>query len=758
MELFHTDEPTEPASTTTFVDVVLDRPLDHPFCYSVPAEIQPHLAVGKRVEIPFGRGDRTTVGYIVGIHNKPPAMGTKAVQRVIDDEALLTDRLLRLTRWMADYYVCSWGTVLQAVLPAGVRDYSGTRTAAFVQAMPEAERPQPLPKLTTKQQATWELILDSPDGISIKDCCQNAKVGPAVIQSLLAKGLIHKFTERVENVDEEPTHQPTAAPLVLNPDQERVWQAIQRAIQQNDFQPLLLHGVTGSGKTEVYLQAIEEVLRQGKEVIVLVPEISLTPQTIERFRGRCGSIAVMHSNLTDRERGNYWRKIANGQVQVVVGARSAIFAPTKNLGLIVIDEEHESTFKQESTPRYHGRDVAVMRARLENIPIIMGSATPSLESWANSERGQYVRLSLPNRVAERAMPPVRLIDMRYEPRRKGFFRAISPTLETEMQHTLRGQGQVILLLNRRGFATYIHCPSCGYVAGCPHCDLTLTFHRCRNLVMCHFCGHEEVPEKQCNACGQTAMLFQGLGTEKLQLEVEELFPNHPVARMDSDTMHRPGAHQQTLESFRKHETHILLGTQMIAKGLDFPNVTLVGVINADASLHMPDFRAGERTFQLLAQVAGRAGRGDRPGQVLIQTYTPEHPSIACAAHHDYLKFVAHEIAERQQHSYPPFQRLVRLIIRSKKEESARETAEQLAGAFENAIRRMKERPTPPAGVRILGPMEAPVYRLNDYFRFHFQLQSRSASVLHELLTEVTAVVRPTSTVEYQIDVDPYNML
>jgi primosomal protein N' (replication factor Y) len=445
-------------------------------------------------------------------------------------------------------------------------------------------------------------------------------------------------------------------------------------------------------------------------------------------------------------------------VNVVVGARSAVFAPTRKLGLIVVDEEHENSFKQESVPRYHARDVAVMRARLENIPIIMGSATPSLESWHNVERKQYQLLSLANRVMELPLPEVVLVDLRHEPKSKGRFNAISPTLEKAIRTALNSGGQVMLLLNRRGFSTHVHCPACGYVASCKNCDLALTYHRQRASLMCHYCNHEEPPIQKCPACEQMSIRYQGLGTEKLQTEIQEKFPDKVVQRMDSDTTSKPGSHQKILDAFRDGAIHILMGTQMIAKGLDFPNVTLVGVVNADLGLHLPDFRAGERTFQLLAQVAGRTGRGERGGRVLVQTYTPEHPCISLAARHDFLKFAELEMSQRKAHLYPPYQRLARLIIRSETEESARRFSDDLAEAFKRSLSKPERQPPRSPGVRLLGPAECPVFRLNNLYRFHFQLQSASAGLLHEVLREVLGPTRVPSGVEFQIDVDPYSML
>lgn len=751
---------TEPPSST-FAEIVFDRPLDHTYSYLVPTRLIPQIGVGKRVLAPFGRGDTGTVGYCVRVHNDPPRREVKSVSQVLDEESLLTDSLLKLTRWMADYYLCGWGQVLQAVLPAGVRDQAGIKQAIILEAVPENQLPTPLPKLSEKQAQAYDKLRKQGGPIEQKLLCRQAKVTLGVVKALVEKGYARKFSERVERLelDLNPT---TGVPFrpQMTEAQERVWGEVQSSLDEKaGFKAFLLHGVTGSGKTEIYLRAIETVIAQGREALVLVPEISLTPQTLERFRGRCGSVAVMHSHLTDSERGAHWRKIAQGEVQVVVGARSAIFAPTRKLGLVIIDEEHEGSFKQESTPRYHARDVAVMRARLENVPILMGSATPALESWANAQKGQYHLLSLPGRVSDRPLPKVKIIDLRHESRASMQSGAISPTLERAMHDSLSEGGQVMLLLNRRGFSTHVHCPACGFISTCPNCDLSMTFHRQRASLMCHYCGYEQPPYRNCPSCSQPSILYQGLGTEKLQAEIEKKFPDRVVQRMDSDTMSRPGSHQRVLDAFRQGAVHILLGTQMIAKGLDFPNVTCVGVINADVGLHLPDFRAAERTFQLLAQVAGRAGRGNRLGQVLIQTFTPDHPCITLAAQHDYLKFAELELKHREEHQYPPFQRLARLIIRGANEERVIEFSESLAGAFRIALQQRERHGSQNVpNLRLLGPAEAPVYRLNGLYRYHFQLQSPSAGHLHQVLREVLSVVRTPSGVEYQIDIDPYNMM
>jgi primosomal protein N' (replication factor Y) len=752
-------EQTAPAgnSLPLYADVVFDRPLDHAYTYAIPEALRPDIGVGRRVQAPFGRGDKATIGYCVRLTQAPPDRPVKQLHAVVDAETLLTSDLLRLTRWLADYYGCGWGQALNAVLPAGVRQQAGLRDVTFIEAIPESELKLPTPTLTPKQTLALDNLRSIGKPVEPGYLSRLARCGLVPIEALVAKGLARRIKQRIDRLPVGDRETPDSdGPLILNPDQLNAWASVELAIRQGGFHAFLLHGVTGSGKTEIYLRAIEEIVRQGKEAIVLVPEISLTPQTIHRFRSRCRHVAVLHSNLGDAERAGHWRRVAGGKVQVVVGARSAVFAPATNLGLIVVDEEHEGTFKQDSTPRYNARDVAVMRARLQGIPIILGSATPSLESWHNAERGHYSLLRLPNRVLDLELPQVGLIDLRQE-RPRGGLRALSVPLEMAIRSALANDGQVILLLNRRGFSTYVHCPACGHVETCRFCDLALTHHRQRRILLCHYCGYEQEPANSCPGCGKAEIRYQGFGTEKLQAEVEERFPEAVVRRMDSDSMRRPGSHERVLSAFRHRLVNILLGTQMIAKGLDFPNVTLVGVVNADMGLHMPDFRSAERTFQLLSQVAGRAGRGSQGGRVLVQTFNPEQPCVAFAAQHDYLGFVVDELGHRRAHSYPPYERLVRLIVRSRSEKAARDFADKLAAAFSTAMNRLSSA-APQAGVRLLGPAEAPIYRLKGYYRHHFQLQSGSASALHDLLRLALASMRVPGGVEFTVDVDPLSML
>lgn len=762
--LFSESEAPPVAVASRFAEIVFDRPLDHAYTYAVPDHLLDIIAVGKRVLVPFGRGDRNTAGFCVGVNATPPQRAVKAILQILDDYPLFTTQLLRLTRWLADYYLCGWGQVLNAIVPSGVKQRSGTRSIVLIEAVPQALWPNPPPKLTGKQKHVLGVLQEQDQPLDVRHLARLGQCAMGPIKALVDKGFARKQLGRIESArksedqdaDAPPSNFVPPAPFTLSEDQQLVWNALEPALQDGGFKPFLLHGITGSGKTEIYLRAIGEVIRQGKEALVLVPEISLTPQTIQAFRGRCGEVAVLHSHLQQAERGGHWRRIAAGKVGVVIGARSAVFAPTRRLGLIVIDEEHEASYKQDATPRYHARDVAVMRARLENIPIILGSATPSLESWHNAERGQYTLLSLPKRVHDRPLPPVHLIDLRHDRHPDKRIHGLSPSLQRAMTQAIDGGGQVILLLNRRGFSTHLLCPGCGHVEQCKFCDLALIFHKDRNVAMCHYCGYEQPPAERCPVCGVAQIRFQGMGTEKLEAEIAAKFPGKSLARMDSDSMRKPGSHRKTLHAFQRGEIQILLGTQMIAKGLDFPNVTMVGVVNADIGLHFADFRAGERTFQLLAQVAGRTGRGPRGGKVFVQTFQPEHPSIALAARHDYHGFAAAELSHRHKHGYPPYQRLARLIVRGKNAKTAGEYADRLAAAFEQAQERLQK--TQAGEIRILGPAEAPIFRLKGYHRFHFQLQSPSSAYLHDVLRQTLPTAKPGHGIEVTVDIDPQDML
>jgi primosomal protein N' (replication factor Y) len=729
---------------------------------------------GRRVRAPFGRGNRPVVGYCVETATKTGgARRLKALAGVVDSRRLFSPAMLRLTQWMADYYMCPWGQVLEAVAPAAVRRLAGTREVKLLRlADGVRERLGDLKLRSPQQRKAIEELAACERPLTAIELARKAGCTTVPVQALVKAGLVETSTTRVSSgplplvgrVREGGAPVPASSPLPnpphqgegaggrlrLNSDQQAALDSILAALESQQARGLLLHGVTGSGKTEVYLQAIERVVSFGRQAIVLVPEISLTPQTVRRFAERFPRVAVLHSHLTDVERSQHWQAIARGEAEVIVGARSAVFAPTPHLGLVVIDEEHETTFKQDTSPRYHARDVAWRRAQAEGVPLVLGSATPSLESWQRTLTGEFQRLSLPKRVLDLPMPQVMTVDLR-DPGQTRYSRgAISRPLHQAMVAALRDGGQVMLMLNRRGFATHIQCPACGYALKCEHCDMAMTFHRQHSAALCHYCDCEVQPPATCPDCKSPAIRYGGLGTQKLEMEVRSRFAEYTSARMDVDSMQKRGSHDAVLSAFQRGEIRILLGTQMIAKGLDFPNVTLVGVINADTALHLPDFRAAERTFQLIAQVAGRTGRGKQGGRVLVQTLSPDHPAIAAAVRHDYDRFASHELALRRAGGYPPFSAMVRLVIRGPQETTTRETAAELG-------KRLRRHAEGDSTIRILGPGAAPIARLRGEHRFQLQLQAPESAALQALVREAAHGFEPPKDVRWTVDVDPWDM-
>jgi primosomal protein N' (replication factor Y) (superfamily II helicase) len=736
-----------------FAGVVFNRPVDQVFSYRIPPGLLAKVVPGQRVRVPLGRGNTPSVGYCVRVDVSAAVdpRKIKEVIDVIDDPPLIDEAMLELTRWMSRYYSCAWGQALDAVVPAGVKKQAGTRvwTCLTVPESTLARRLDGSLKLNPKQAEVIDVVARASVPLTLADVCNRAKCGPGVIETLRKHNLINTVKRRINaptSDDAEPDEVRRVAPELML-EQKAALDQLRPALQGDGFATFLLHGVTGSGKTEVYLGAIEEVVARGREAIVLVPEISLTPQTIRRFRRRFDRVAVLHSHLSEGERHRHWRSIASGEVQVVVGARSAVFAPARRLGLIVIDEEHEGTFKQETVPRYHARDVAVKRAQLEGVPVLLGSATPSLETWRNAQTGRYVRISLDERVGARPMPDVNLIDMRYE---RPIGAVLSNPLKTAMTEALGDGGQVILLLNRRGFNTYAVCvnPGCRSTVKCHHCDVSLTYHQGRRKLICHFCDSERERITSCPTC-RKLLYYGGIGTERLEREVRLAFPDQSIRRMDSDTMRGHGSHEKVLAAFKAGEVRILLGTQMIAKGLDFPNVTLVGVVDADTALHLPDFRAAERTFQIVTQVAGRTGRGERSGKVLVQTFSPDVPAIAFAKRHDYQGFVAGELADRQKLGLPPFGRLVRLIARGEDATAVKAYLESLHQALMEAR---------PSVVAITAVVPAPVEKIRNLYRFHLRMRCPSPKPLQDLLRAVPPNFPPPNGIELAIDVDPINLL
>jgi len=733
--------------------VVLGEGPDGEFDYLVPEALAERLEPGMRVEVPLGRGDRPTMGYCVRLEIRP--VGTRRLKylaRILDPRRLLSPEMLRLTRWMAEYYLSSLGQVLKTVVPGGVRMQAGTRVATLLFVPPEVAARRAQLQLPPKQALAFEALSGSPKPLTATDLARKAGCTTGPIAELRKKGLIRSESRRVPTVDCSEVPPPREANLELNAAQRLALDAVLAALRASEHRTILLHGVTGSGKTEVYMQAITEVVSYGRQAIVLVPEISLTPQTVDRFRRRFSHVAVLHSHMGDAERAWHWEQINAGKVEVVVGARSAVFAPTPHLGLLVLDEEHEGSFKQDQAPRYHARDVAMQRAAAEKIPLVLGSATPSLESWQRAAEGRYTLIELPERVLRRPLPDVRTIDLRTDSHRRVSRGAISRSLHQAIDAALRDGGQVILLLNRRGYSTHIQCPSCGYVVACPGCDIALTHHHHEEKAMCHYCEFEMPTPLDCPQCHSPSIRFRGRGTQKLEAEVRARFTGVSVLRMDTDSMRKAGSHQQALARFRAGEVQILLGTQMIAKGLDFPNVTLVGVVAADTALHLPDFRAAERTFQLVTQVAGRTGRGEKGGRVLVQTCTPDHPAIVAAVRHNYHAFARSELPAREASGYPPFSQMIRLVVRGPAEAVAREFADHAAGEVQRGIDARGFE------ARILGPAPAPLPKLRGNFRFHAQLQSTDGEALRTVVRDVLARLEPPQDVQWIADVDPLDML
>ncbi|MGI9517984.1 MAG: replication restart helicase PriA [Pirellulaceae bacterium] len=729
-----------------------------PYDYLVPHDLRGRLKPGHRVRVPLGRGNRSIEGYCVQLILPGDPTATpinpdrlKPITQLVDEQPLIAQSLLELGKWISYRWHCPLGVTIETIVPVAVREKSNTREAIFLECDPDVIARLDEIKLPAKQRVALETLRDSRDSLTPAELARASGCTSGPITALRKKKLVRQATVRIEQRSHALQPAERRENFVLNDDQQAALNVIHDALKRSEHESILLHGITGSGKTEVYIQAIQQVIEFGRQAIVLVPEISLTPQTKRRFNERFDHVAVLHSNLTAAQRAWHWRQIAAGKVQVVIGARSAIFAPVPHLGLIVLDEEHDSSFKQDAAPRYHARDVARWRSEHEKVPLILGSATPSLESWWHGHQENARIVSLPKRILDRPLPNVTTIDLRGEFANRKSRGAISRQLHGAMLDSLQSGGQVILLLNRRGYATSIQCPQCGHVEYCPDCAIAMTHHRDRRFIMCHYCNHHAPEPTECSECGFSGIRFWGVGTQRLEQEVRARFPDYSCIRMDTDSMQRPGSHEAALDLFRAGERRILLGTQMIAKGLDFPDVTLVGVVNADTALHLLDFRAGERTFNLITQVAGRTGRGPRGGRVMVQTFDPEHPAIVAASHHDYVTFAETEMEHRREFAYPPFGCLARFVIRGPQEIPVRQMAETLADAAENW-------PGLQPQCRVMGPAEAPIVKLRGKFRFHFLLQCADEELLHDWIEAIQAAAPDIDDVQHIVDVDPQEML
>ncbi|AUC59357.1 primosomal protein N' [Enterococcus faecalis] len=804
--------------------VIVDVPTmqtDQPFTYLVPENLNEQLAVGMRVEVPFGNGNRHVQGFVLAIE---PMAATvldetnvqlKELVAVLDLKPVLNTEMLALADYMKEKTFAFKITCLQTMLPSVMRaDYQkyiyltdelseelqdqlfyGLEEISWDQAQERGLLPQ-LMALRKQQKVDIRYEVTTRNKVKMVRFIQAAKEFEQLeeIRLGLRKGAKKKGqllyylqrlgTEKVTAVKEmkelgfstallneaakngwltfiekeayrdpfaNQTFEKTTA-LSLNAEQQVAVETILQSVQEQQSQTYLLEGITGSGKTEVYLQVIAEVLNQGKTAIMLVPEISLTPQMVQRFKSRFGEhVAVMHSGLSQGEKYDEWRKIERGEAEVVVGARSAIFAPIENIGVIIIDEEHEASYKQEETPRYHARDLAIWRSEYHHCPVVLGSATPSLESRARAQKNVYQRLRLTQRANQAAtLPTIDVVDMRQEVE-NGNVSSFSMSLQEKLQERLEKNEQSVLLLNRRGYSSFVMCRDCGYVLPCPNCDISLTLHMDSKTMKCHYCGHEERIPYRCPNCGQDKIRYYGTGTQKVEEELQTLLPDSRILRMDVDTTRRKGAHEKILRTFGEGQADILLGTQMIAKGLDFPNVTLVGVLNADTALNLPDFRSSERTFQLLTQVSGRAGRAEKPGEVIIQSFNPEHYAIQLAKAQDYEDFYTKEMYIRHRGDYPPYYFTVQITASHPEENEAAKQMFQIATKLKQGLS--------PQAI-LLGPTPNAIMRVNNRYFYQVIIKYKQEPMLQPLLKEIlTDTQRATARgLKLSIDAEPMNFI
>lgn len=759
------------------------------FDYFIPKQFEAILEVGMRVLIPFG--PRKITGFVVDRTSESEFNKLKEIIDVLDLTPVLTKELLELGKWLADQTLCLYITAFQAMLPQVLKAkydkeivrltdeplspeleflFAGSdsipyekitnSTVSYYQLQKTIENGdiivhylvksqvtkkyhtmiEPalethlleearinLPRNAKRQVQILSYFVDSPVAIEQGNLFNRLQINRNHVKTLIDKGLLqeHKVEIYRNPYDDDSFEQTT--PLPLLEEQENAIQPIKKTIANHEHDVFLLHGVTGSGKTEIYLQAIQDVIQKGKEAIVLVPEISLTPQMVTRFKGRFGSkVAVLHSALSNGERYDEWRRIHQKEVKVVVGARSAVFAPFENIGIIIIDEEHETTYKQEDQPRYHTRDVAIQRAKTHHCPVVLGSATPTLESFARAKKNVYHLATLSKRTNDKSMPEVEVVDMRAE-LHAGNRTMFSRSLKQKIEERIEKGEQTVLLLNRRGYSTFVMCRDCGHVKECPHCDIALTFHKKNNQLKCHYCSKEEPMPRTCPECESDLIRYFGTGTQRVEESLTALIPEATIIRMDVDTTRRKGAHEKLLDQFSNQEANILLGTQMIAKGLDFPNVTLVGVLSADSMLHLPDFRASEKTFQLLTQVSGRAGRHDLSGEVVVQTYTPDHYSIELASTYDFYKFYEQEMSTRRTFRYPPYVFLTLMTVTHENKVKAIQTTQRIVQLLLQNVQK---------DTVVLGPTPSPITKIKDRYRYQCMIKYRQEPDLRKLINQI----------------------
>jgi len=751
------------------IAVALPVPLFRTFTYRVPEGVAWPIAAGSRVLVPFR--NRPELGICLGETEPPEGVALKPIRAVVDAVPSLPEPLLHTARWISDWYAAPLGLTLRSMLPTALTHASAPapagklqRVVRLVQELPSLLQREQAFARAKQQRAVYEL-LEAQGGLAPLEALRTqAGCSAGVFTAMAKRGLIEIRDESLER-DPFADRAGVAPPPNPSPAQRA---AIDAILAGDPGQVFLLHGITGSGKTLVYIEVLREVLRtQGRTAIVLVPEIALTSQTVDRFRGAFGDdVAVLHSGLSDGERLDAWQSLRRGERRIAVGARSALFAPLEQVGVVIVDEEHESSYKQSETPRYHAREAAIVRARAEGALVVLGSATPSLESWERADRGQSVRLTLPDRAAGAQLPPVAVVDMRVAVREALATRSpqapydpalsvLSPTLLAAIESRLTRGEQSLLLLNRRGFAAFVQCHACGDVQVCPHCSISLTYHRVPEALVCHYCQYQTDMPVTCPRCASDKLQRRGLGTQQVETLVAERFPEARIARMDVDTTSGKWAHTQILDRVGRGEVDILLGTQMIAKGLDFPNVTLVGVVDADTGLNLPDFRASERTFQLLSQVAGRAGRGPKGGDVIVQTRMPQAHAVRHALTHDYVGFVREELGARRTPAYPPFVHIANVVVSGVHQAAVAEAAAAAAQWVTTLMQRQGLR-----DLVLVGPAPCPIDRIKDRWRWHFLLKSSQPRLMTRVAHYIAArcPVPKDSELRLVVDRDPVSLL
>ncbi len=756
----HSVEP----DSVPLVTVAIENTGDHVYDYALPSPLRLSLRPGQRLSVPFGKNSRPRIGFCVGFPEKTTVSRVKYILDVIDPFPLLDPDRMRLAEWISRYYCSPLGDVLSAMVPAAVKKQAGLVRIQHVRLTDAGRDAVQVPKgirLSPMGKKVLDYLRIHPvEGIPRTQILADLHTTAAPLNTLIRAGLIEMFTTQEFQAPPCISASPQAAPAFqLNSDQVEALAQISEHLPNNRFHTILLHGVTGSGKTEIYIRSIQQILERGRQALVLVPEIALTPQTESRFLARFPNIAVLHSALSPVERHRHWRNIAQGLASVVIGARSAVFAPLPNLGLIIVDEEHEPSYKQDTTPRYHARDVAVKLAQLKNIPVILGSATPSLETYHNSQmKPHYQMIRLPRRVNELPLPEVRIVDMASLASKSKSESLLSSMLESELEVCLGKKHQAILLLNRRGHSRFLLCPSCKFALNCPNCDVKLTYHKPlrqfetqqKSWMLCHHCLHSSQVSHLCPVCGKKLLLL-GPGTQQAEELLQQKFPRASIQRMDSDAI-QPSDYHSILQRFEHRQIDILVGTQMIGKGLDYPNVTLVGVLNADTALAIPDFRSSERTFQIIAQVAGRCGRGFSPGLVIVQTFLPDDPAIRFACRHDYETFAKCELDLRKRCQTPPHGRLARILLRNLNLQNLEKQSLWLRQKMDKKIHAMS------LPVHLIGPAPAGIARLERYYRYQIILRAISPDPIQKLLAELRKKELWDPKILTAVDVDPIHLL